>query len=102
MGKLLTWIAIGLLVWFGFKMLQVSQRRQAATRKPETSDGAAGGASGGQGGAQGGDQGGQQAIGERMVRCEHCGVHLPVSDAIAVAGDRHYCSPAHRDAGPPA
>lgn len=34
-----------------------------------------------------------------MVRCAHCGVHLPSSEAIQADG-RPYCSPAHRDAGP--
>lgn len=34
---------------------------------------------------------------ERMVRCAHCGVHLPESDALA-DGARHYCNAAHRDA----
>lgn len=31
---------------------------------------------------------------ERMVRCERCGVHLPVGEAYQV-GDRHYCSAEH-------
>ena len=31
---------------------------------------------------------------ERMVRCERCGVHLPVGEAYLVAG-RHYCSAEH-------
>jgi uncharacterized protein len=34
-----------------------------------------------------------------MVRCAHCGVHLPGRDAVSGTGD-DYCSPAHRDAGP--
>jgi uncharacterized protein len=34
-----------------------------------------------------------------MVRCAHCGVHLPDRDALAVR-DHAYCSVAHRDAGP--
>jgi uncharacterized protein len=35
---------------------------------------------------------------EGMVRCAHCGVHLPRSEAVLL-GDRVYCSPAHRDLG---
>jgi len=35
---------------------------------------------------------------ERMVRCAHCGVHLPESDAVA-EGERHFCNEAHRRAG---
>lgn len=34
-----------------------------------------------------------------MVRCAHCGVHLPQAEAVT-AGALHYCSPQHRDAGP--
>lgn len=34
---------------------------------------------------------------ERMVRCEHCGVNLPISESVL--SDRHYyCSLEHRDA----
>jgi uncharacterized protein len=32
---------------------------------------------------------------EKMVACEHCGVHMPESEAV-VAGNRIYCSEAHR------
>jgi uncharacterized protein len=36
-----------------------------------------------------------------MVRCAHCGLHLPATDAIAGpsnSGSAVYCSTAHRDA----
>jgi uncharacterized protein len=32
---------------------------------------------------------------EMMVACGHCGVNLPLSDAIQAAG-RYYCSEQHR------
>jgi uncharacterized protein len=32
-----------------------------------------------------------------MVRCAHCGLHLPATDAISGRGGV-YCSAAHRDA----
>jgi uncharacterized protein len=32
---------------------------------------------------------------EDMVRCRHCGVHLPRSEALA-AGDESFCSDEHR------
>jgi uncharacterized protein len=35
------------------------------------------------------------ADGERMVDCSQCGVHLPVSEAIAAQG-RYFCSDEHR------
>jgi len=31
---------------------------------------------------------------ERMVHCQHCGLHLPQTDAIAAKGV-FYCSPEH-------
>lgn len=36
---------------------------------------------------------------EEMVRCAHCGVHLPRREAL-VADQSLYCSEAHRAAGP--
>jgi uncharacterized protein len=33
--------------------------------------------------------------GERMVGCGHCGVHLPLSEAIQSQG-RYFCSEEHR------
>jgi uncharacterized protein len=36
---------------------------------------------------------------EGMVACAHCGVHLPISEALR-AGEQAYCSDAHRVAGP--
>jgi uncharacterized protein len=35
------------------------------------------------------------AVPEEMVRCVHCGVHLPKSESI-LAGGQFYCSEAHR------
>ena len=43
---------------------------------------------------------------QAMVRCAHCGLHLPLSDAVrdeAATGDepaRLYCGEAHRLLGP--
>ena len=34
---------------------------------------------------------------EDMVRCAHCGVHLPKSEGI-LAGGRFFCGAEHRDA----
>jgi len=38
----------------------------------------------------------RRAGAERMVRCEHCQVHLPESTALR-HGEHYYCSPEHRD-----
>lgn len=33
-----------------------------------------------------------------MLRCAHCGLHLPASDALGGPGEAVYCSAAHREA----
>jgi uncharacterized protein len=35
-----------------------------------------------------------------MVRCEHCGLHLPRDEALPGAEAGFYCSDAHRRLGP--
>ncbi len=34
-----------------------------------------------------------------MVRCAHCGTHVPLNEALQVK-DRYYCCRAHRDEAP--
>ena len=34
---------------------------------------------------------------EDMVRCAHCGVHLPISESVREGG-LYFCGTAHRDA----
>jgi len=38
-----------------------------------------------------------QTVAEDMVRCAHCGVHLPKSESI-LAGGNFFCGAEHRDA----
>ena len=37
-----------------------------------------------------------EAVAEDMVRCAHCGVHLPSSESIRADG-RFFCSAEHRE-----
>lgn len=37
--------------------------------------------------------------GTDMVRCAHCGIHIPKNEALHSNG-HDYCSEAHRNAGP--
>jgi uncharacterized protein len=37
---------------------------------------------------------------EAMVRCSHCGLHLPSSEAVMGLDGQPYCCPMHRAAGP--
>jgi uncharacterized protein len=50
-----------------------------------------------------GQQGGMPAAGGKtqgdLVKCAHCGTHLPLAEARAV-GDRVYCSDEHARLGP--
>lgn len=84
MGKLLSWLVVIALVYLALRLIALSQRRRE--RAAEAARGEAGG------------PGGRPRVGgEMMVRCAHCGVYLPASEAITDGG-RTYCDPAHRDA----
>lgn len=76
MGRLLFIIAIVFIVIWLFK----SYRRQLPKED-----------------ARGEDASGQESSGqaEDMVRCVHCGVHLPKRESILSNG-KFYCSDAHR------
>ena len=39
----------------------------------------------------------EQPVVENMVRCTHCGVHLPIGESVK-SGGQYYCSAGHRDA----
>ncbi len=71
MSKLLIVLAAALVLYFLWRGL-----RRDANRRPGPGPGAG-------------------ADGERMVGCGHCGVHLPVSEAIESQG-RYFCSEEHR------
>lgn len=73
--KLLVWAVIGVVVvmWFmRSKQLKPTIRPSGAVR---------------------GDDG--QVV-EKMVQCAHCGVHLPVSEAVSDAAGARFCSEEHR------
>ena len=97
MGKLLAWVAIGLVAWVAWRLYTISRRRVERARD------AAGAPDPASGPARGGDadpdrRGGARRPGapELMMQCAVCGVHLPGSEA-RFAGGRVYCSDAHRD-----
>ncbi len=78
-----------ILAWIGARSLL--QKRLGA---PEDGSGSGRGRSGSQR---------QERDGERvedMVRCAHCGVFLPRSEALADRRGNRYCSEAHRQRGP--
>lgn len=66
-------LIIGLLVWLVYRMIRAAlnkPRRQGPT-KPA-------------------------ALSTDMVRCQHCGIHIPRDEALQ-QGDAFYCSPEHRE-----
>ncbi|MFM7531694.1 MAG: PP0621 family protein [Rubrivivax sp.] len=87
MGKILVLLlVVGVAVW---ALLTRSRgpRRDPGVRGPGAPRGGAAPAPGAAGGAQ------------DMLRCAHCGVHLPAPEAVHALG-RGYCSAEHAAAGP--
>lgn len=83
MKYLLVFLVIALAIWLWRKnrreeMQEEAQRERAARARPRP-DAA-------------------PAEPQAMLRCAHCGLHLPAGDAIGGAGEAVYCSAAHRRA----
>jgi uncharacterized protein len=90
MGKVFTWLAIGLVAWLAWRLVLAGRRRSARPSDPAGEVGA--------GGSGRDDTPERPATPELMMQCAVCGVHLPGSEA-RFAGGRVYCSDAHRDQG---
>jgi uncharacterized protein len=84
-GKLLFWIVLIILVLFVARIAG----RMAAQRQAD--------ANGGQKKKARGEQ--APAALESMVRCAHCGIHLPRSEALLQNGQT-WCSADHARLGP--
>lgn len=78
MGKFLLLVALGAIVYF------LLRNYKRAISRQQGDEGAAAPAA--------------RAAGEDMVRCAHCGVHLPRSDSYLSDG-KLYCSDEHRRLG---
>lgn len=92
MSKFLWWIVLGLVGWWLIKRLK-ADGSSAPPRGPDSQGGSAAGRSGP-------TATGTPAQPLVMLRCAHCGLHLPEADALHDAAQRPYCSSAHRSAGP--
>jgi uncharacterized protein len=97
MNRIVFWLAIvgfGFLLWRG---IQLAQRKQSRWRDQR--------AEGSRPAAKDGDDRPpdsppeQLARGEAMLKCAHCGIYLPASEALERRG-LSYCSTEHRDARP--
>lgn len=94
MGKITLWLALAGLVWLGWTLWRLGQRRaesrrtapprhnQAPNEAPQHHPSA----------------GADTPPPEPMLRCGHCGLYLPAADAVADKAGQSYCSTAHRDA----
>lgn len=67
-----------LLIAIGFVVLAVIRTYQRSLNKPTTSA--------------------REPVVEDMVKCAHCGVNLPRSEAIYSGGD-FFCTPEHKQLG---
>jgi uncharacterized protein len=80
-GKLLFWIVLIILVLFVARVAgRMAAQRQAGPKKKAQADAA------------------PPAL-ESMVRCAHCGIHLPRSEALLQNGQT-WCSADHARLGP--
>jgi uncharacterized protein len=74
--NLIRLVVIGLIIWLLYRMFQ------RMLNKPETTQNEP-----------------QEKPSGRMVKCAHCGIHIPQDEALE-QDEHYYCSPEHRDAGP--
>jgi len=81
MGKALFWVTLFIVGIFATRLLAIraAKKRRPPPQAPSEQDNASAGA-------------------EEMVRCAHCGVHLPRSEA-SLLGQNTWCSPAHAKLG---
>lgn len=66
-------VILAIIVWIAFKLVKRALLQQSSKSKDEEDT---------------------IASAENMVKCTHCGVHLPVSEAL-LANRLFYCSKAH-------
>jgi uncharacterized protein len=86
-SRLLWWLILGLAAWWLIKRLRVDPSRRGTEQSAPRSDASRSTAP-------------TRHDPVAMVRCAHCGVHLPQSEALLDDGQHSFCSAAHRGAGP--
>lgn len=83
MGKILFWFVIIMAVLLGARLLARGAHKAASGARPAAK--------------AGGDRPNMQNA-EAMVRCQHCGIHLPRSEAFLSQGQT-WCGPEHARVG---
>ncbi len=82
MGKILFWFVVILVVLFGARLLTRSSSKESSSGAP----------------ARRVDTKPDMSGAESMVRCHHCGIHLPRSEAYLSNGQT-WCGPDHARLG---
>jgi uncharacterized protein len=92
-GKIVFWGIVVILVLTAMRMLasQAAARKQRPRERSQSSAGTAGSE---RHSHSSGDQTTPARAVEQMVRCAHCGIHLPRSDALLIDGHT-WCSQGH-------
>lgn len=75
------YLLVLVVLWVAFAIWRNGRRREAERDAPPAP-------------RPGGALAGPQA----MIRCAHCGLHLPATDALPGKDGKAYCSAAHRQA----
>ena len=96
MNRIVFWLAIIGLAFLVWRVVQLMQRKQQRWRDQRAADEQGAGTSESPGGRASPEQ---LRAGEPMLKCSHCGVYLPASEALERRG-LFYCSPEHRDFKP--
>lgn len=76
MGRVLFFVLLGVGLYVAFRIWRSGQRSRAAASAREEA----------------------RPVGEPIVRCAHCGLNVPQSEALGDAG-RWFCSDEHRRIG---
>ena len=93
--KLGLWLAVGLIAWLWIGHIRRQQLRHRGSERP-LYRGAAGPT------APAGPATRPPAAIEAIVACGHCGVHVPLSDAVVTLTGARFCCEAHRRLHPAA
>ncbi len=95
--KLGLWLVVAVVVFLWFNHAKKQRKRQKDRGASTPSDAAAG-----SGPAPGSVPTPAVPVIEHIVACHHCGLHVPVSDAIETRAGKRFCSEAHRGLHPEA
>lgn len=94
MGKITLWLALAGLVWVGWTLWRLGQRRAESRRTSPTGQHAASAKAPPEPLPEAADP----PPPEPMLRCGHCGLYLPAADTVVDKAGHSYCSAAHREA----